>query len=840
MSRLSGTALCLCLVGALSPSSGQVLIQELLYDGPGADSDDVFTELTGPPGTSLDGWSLVGVNGDGGGVYRTVDLSGVAIPADGILVVAHESAAGSLLAARDLVGLVDWQNGPDAVQLLDDAGNLIDALQYGDAGPFNAGEGNPAPAPPPGASLARNAAGTDSDDNAADFGVVERPTPGAVEAGGITLSLPDLLVAPGDTAQVDLHLSGLAGEQIVSFEAFVTYDRRVAGFAGAESGSAITGPEWALVAHVAAGETSTVDTVKVAAATGGGPLHDDGPLVRLRLALPGHRVPATTVLAVEHVLLDDGLLPVLGTAGSLAVAGADGAIAAGAPVAPPDTVGIAISDVDADRTEAVDAVPVRVSDGADSELLEALETGVTTGEFTLAVAVDIGAPVPGNGRIETIPGHRLAVCYIDSLDAAGATSERCVGIAVIAGSDGRVQVTQVSQPGDTLRVRVVDADLNRDPQRVESARVELACPEVGDRELVTVHELSADDSTFAGVIITAVGVSEAEDGVLATGGAERIAARYFDAFRAVGDTATVVMAGAVIDRFGDADGNGLVQAFDAARVLAHVLEPFLTGPDSLAANVDSLAPDGAITPYDASLILQHRVGVRRLFPVQSRGAHNQPGQGAPAVKVVADERLLTLDHSAGHVALSLDDGAGILSGTIELPGTVERVAVGQRLAGFTMLHGAAGGRTRVVFAGAKPATGGGELLRLYGIGRLDGVRARFNDGRITAATAAVTAVVERRPALPAHPVLHPNYPNPFNAGTVIPFDLALPGWVELAIFDLLGQQVRTLLDADLCAGSHRIRWDGRDDGAAPVATGVYLYQLRAGGLRQVGRMLLLR
>jgi predicted extracellular nuclease len=154
------------------------VINEVLYDGPGADSDDAFTEISAAPGTSLDGWSLVGVNGGDGAAYRVVDLSGAIVPADGLLVVATSSAAGEVLTARDLTGSVDWQNGPDAVVLLDAEGQVVDALQYGDAGPNNAGEGSPAPDVAGGDSLSRDASHTDSDDNLADFAPAD-PTPGA-------------------------------------------------------------------------------------------------------------------------------------------------------------------------------------------------------------------------------------------------------------------------------------------------------------------------------------------------------------------------------------------------------------------------------------------------------------------------------------------------------------------------------------------------------------------------------------------------------------------------------------------------------------------------------------
>ena len=106
---------------AIPPSSWAtpILIQEVLYDASGPDAPFAFTELVGPPGASIDGWSLVGVNGATGTPYRTLDLTGSWIPLDGIFVIATASASIELAAERDLIGNVDCQNGPDRARARD-------------------------------------------------------------------------------------------------------------------------------------------------------------------------------------------------------------------------------------------------------------------------------------------------------------------------------------------------------------------------------------------------------------------------------------------------------------------------------------------------------------------------------------------------------------------------------------------------------------------------------------------------------------------------------------------------------------------------------------------------
>ena len=160
------------------PPSG-IVVNEVLYDTVGAD-DDVFVEIKGPPGTSLAGWSLVGINGGDGATYKTVALSGT-IPASGYYLVVDTAANATLKASAQLVAGVDFQNGPDSVQLRNGA-SIVDAVAYGTfgAGTTQAGEGSPEPAPAAaGASIARSPDGADTNQNASDFASDATPSPGA-------------------------------------------------------------------------------------------------------------------------------------------------------------------------------------------------------------------------------------------------------------------------------------------------------------------------------------------------------------------------------------------------------------------------------------------------------------------------------------------------------------------------------------------------------------------------------------------------------------------------------------------------------------------------------------
>jgi hypothetical protein len=107
--------------------------------------------------------------------------------------------------------------------------------------------------------------------------------------------------------------------------------------------------------------------------------------------------------------------------------------------------------------------------------------------------------------------------------------------------------------------------------------------------------------------------------------------------------------------------------------------------------------------------------------------------------------------------------------------------------------------------------------------------------------ASPTAVLEERTAdLPQHFALQQNYPNPFNSTTVIRFALPASGAVELAIYNLAGQKVTTLVEGTRTAGAYTLHWDGRDARGRELASGVYLYQLRAGTQVETRKLLLLR
>ena len=88
--------------------------------------------------------------------------------------------------------------------------------------------------------------------------------------------------------------------------------------------------------------------------------------------------------------------------------------------------------------------------------------------------------------------------------------------------------------------------------------------------------------------------------------------------------------------------------------------------------------------------------------------------------------------------------------------------------------------------------------------------------------------------------LDQNMPNPFNPSTVIGYTLPEAGPVRLAIYNLLGQEVRVLVDQPMEAGSFTATWDGKDELGRRMASGIYLYRIQAANFTASKRMMLLK
>lgn len=88
--------------------------------------------------------------------------------------------------------------------------------------------------------------------------------------------------------------------------------------------------------------------------------------------------------------------------------------------------------------------------------------------------------------------------------------------------------------------------------------------------------------------------------------------------------------------------------------------------------------------------------------------------------------------------------------------------------------------------------------------------------------------------------LYQNYPNPFNGETTIQYSLPVKTFVKVRIYNLLGMLVKTLEHSEKEPGVYNLHWNGRDDAGKRVASGIYLYQIQAGGFKETKKLVFIK
>jgi len=283
---------------------------------------------------------------------------------------------------------------------------------------------------------------------------------------------------------------------------------------------------------------------------------------------------------------------------------------------------------------------------------------------------------------------------------------------------------------------------------------------------------------------------------------------------------------------GDINLNGIVfEIADAIYYINYFINPynFPLNPEQLAnsdVNLDGIAATVADLVYF----------INRLTNPGSVASEKLRYQGPPVV--------ITGRNDNGGLSLTYDaeSALGGLALTIETTddtGGNPLISSALETAGLILKTGIDGHTVRVLLYGEEGQTmpaGQHEFLRLDGIRNysINKIELASGDGVLLKSEIALSG------SLPDGFELYQNYPNPFNPVTEIRFDLPAAAEVNLAVFNLLGQQVRSLEQTRLPAGHHRAVWDGRDESGRPVSSGIYFYRLEADGFTAKRKMLLLK
>lgn len=105
---------------------------------------------------------------------------------------------------------------------------------------------------------------------------------------------------------------------------------------------------------------------------------------------------------------------------------------------------------------------------------------------------------------------------------------------------------------------------------------------------------------------------------------------------------------------------------------------------------------------------------------------------------------------------------------------------------------------------------------------------------------SIVGIEDENNSIPQSFSLNQNFPNPFNPSTTIQFALPVSEFVSLKIYNLLGQEVKQLINENFNAGFHNVKWNGLDKNNNPVSSGVYLYKIEAGSFVSIKKAVFLK
>lgn len=179
-------------------------------------------------------------------------------------------------------------------------------------------------------------------------------------------------------------------------------------------------------------------------------------------------------------------------------------------------------------------------------------------------------------------------------------------------------------------------------------------------------------------------------------------------------------------------------------------------------------------------------------------------------------------------------------------------ATTERTAGMSVAHNVDEGRIIILLydtSGKTVGPGSGPVLTLpftlsqeaQGQGELIFEEVILADEQAQAVPAEVkSAPVTVGKMLPTTYALSQNYPNPFNPETAVEYQLPEESLVTLTVYNVLGQEIRQLVNEQKPGGFYRVVWDGKNELGENVASGIYFYSLKAGEFKSIKKMMMLK
>ncbi len=289
---------------------------------------------------------------------------------------------------------------------------------------------------------------------------------------------------------------------------------------------------------------------------------------------------------------------------------------------------------------------------------------------------------------------------------------------------------------------------------------------------------------------------------------------------------------------GDVNGINGISTSDATFILQYIVgiapgTTVLADPAALwAADVTG---DGTVSALDAAYILQY-LAHRRTLPTTP----NVLSKPVVASGTLSWGNLVSGEAGAMTLPLKVKDASNIYSVQIKANiGLLKVEDLKANLPGDWMIsYRAADGKLLVAAAGVTPISDGDIATICFKVEKDQKPEKVEADVLMNESTSqTLTAEVA---ALPTQFALENNYPNPFNPTTTIKYQLPADVRVNVTIYNIQGQVVRTLVSEDQKAGYYTIQWDGRSEAGTSVATGIYIYRINAGSFVTAKKMVMMK
>lgn len=309
-----------------------------------------------------------------------------------------------------------------------------------------------------------------------------------------------------------------------------------------------------------------------------------------------------------------------------------------------------------------------------------------------------------------------------------------------------------------------------------------------------------------------------------------------------------------VNIFGDVSGNGAVSALDATFILQDVVDIISLTP--LQEKVADVSGSSTVSALDATYVLQYSVGIINDFPSGfGKQAKEQAILSAFSFRI---DKGKNEDEYDLFVSVNKPSNVYGISMKLGFDSTVVKAVAMTKTTltdSMSMAFNFPEEKANLALAGIRPLNNAGDIIKFTFILKDKNISKSavlftmdeffLNETDHSKDIGGITLNVRGLAHLPTVYSLSQNFPNPFNPSTTINYELPEASSVKITIYNVVGQEIRTLISEHVEAGYYSTQWNGTDNNNRSVATGMYIYRIEAVGsnnkrFSQVKKMLLVK